>query len=279
MSNTEVENRTNDTGGLPNGNSHGDDDQAVLTFINRIAGIPVVTEALEVFQSTVHSYKPLSIAYGKAEGAASFLYEQSRPLQQKLSGQIHQVDVVANKGLDFIQSKAPSFFEIRTEDILSKARQPADQAYAYGKTYKDAASAKLGPLVEQFYAQLTRSQQTLFSLQEKLNTGLQNVRKDPKAVPDQIKHLTDQLIGEVGKLSQLLAEKRHDLPQQAQQAMGPLVEKLQKAYGDIKEEMTKAETPLTQRASNVLQYSRDQTLPIVHEAIQTIKKVIGNSPN
>jgi len=275
----QVENQPNGTG-APNGTSHSDDEQVIFfpTSVRRVASIPVVADTLEAVQSTIQSNPYLSAVYEKAGGAAFYLYEQTKPLQQKLSGPIHQVDAVANKGLDFVQSKAPFVFEIKTEELISRARQPADQAFAYGKTYKDAASARLGPMVEQFHSQLTRSQQTLSSLQEKLQSGLQNVRKDPKAVPDQIKHLSEQLVGELGKLSQFLAEKRQDLPQQAQQALTPLVEKLQKAYSDIKEELVNADVPLTQRATNVLQYSKDQASPIVHEAVQTVKKVIGNSP-
>jgi uncharacterized protein YllA (UPF0747 family) len=82
---------------------------------------------------------------------------------------------------------------------------------AYGKTYQEAATARLGPMVEQFHSQLTRSQQTLAHLQEKLQAGLQNVRKDPKAVPDQIKHLSEQVIGELERLSGFILEKRKDL--------------------------------------------------------------------
>jgi hypothetical protein len=58
--------------------------------------------------------------------------------------------------------------------------------------------------------------------------------------------------------------------------INPLVEKLQKGYGDIKEEMTKADVPLVQRATNVLHYSKDQASPVVHEAVQAFKKIIGN---
>lgn len=271
---------TSQTESQPNGASHPHNEQVVFfpKSVQRVAAIPVVADTLDAVHSALHSNAYLTAVYDKAEGAAVYLYEQSKPIQQKLAGPIGQVDAVANKGLDFIQSRAPFVFEIKTEDIISRARQPADQAYAYGKTYKEAASARLGPIVEQFHSQLTRSQQTLSSLQDKLHSGLQNVRKDPKAVPDQVKHLAEQLVGELGKLSQLVTDKGKELPHQAQQALTPLSEKLQKAYADIKDEMSKADVPLTQRATNVLQYSRDQASPIVHDAIVTVKKVLGSTP-
>lgn len=246
--------------------------------VQRVAAIPVIADTVEAVHSVIQAHPYLTAVYDKAEEAAAYIYEQSKPIQQKLAGPIGQVDAVANKGLDFVQSRAPFVFEVKTEDIISRARQPADQALAYGKTYKEAATARLGPLVDQFHSQLTRSQQTLASLQDKLQSGLQNVTKDPKAVPDQLKHLSEQLVGELGKLTQLVADKGKDLPQQVQQALSPLNEKLQKAYADIKDEMTKTEIPLTQRATHVLAYSRDQASPIVHEAITTIKKLIGNTP-
>merc|ERR1712029_1107645 len=214
----------------PHGNIHSDDDQALFlpSCVHRVASIPVVADTLEVIQSTVLSNAYLSNIYGIAEGIATYLYQHSKPLQHKISGPIHHVDAVANKGLDFVQSKAPYVFEIKTEDLISRARQPADQALAVGKTYKDAATARIGPIMEQFHSQLTKSQQTLILLQDKLQSGLHNLRKDPKAVPDHIKQLSEQLVSELGRLSHFVGEKSHELPQQAQQLIGPLVEKLQK---------------------------------------------------
>jgi hypothetical protein len=66
-------------------------------------------------------------------------------------------------------------------------------------------------------------------------------------------------------------------PQNAQQVINPVVDKLRKGYVDIKEEMTKADVPLVQRATNVLHYSKDHASPVVHEAVQAFKKIIGSS--
>ncbi|POW19807.1 hypothetical protein PSHT_04241 [Puccinia striiformis] len=249
--------------GAPNGTTNGD--VTLPTFVHRVVNIPVIADTLGAVYSTLQANPYSAAFYGKAEGAVLYMYEQSKPLQVKLAGPIEQVDAVANKGLDFVQSKAPIIFEVRTEDLISRAREPASQVLAYGKTYGEAATAKLGPMVEQFHSQLTRSQRTLGQLQEKLQAGLQNVRNDPKVLPDQLKHVSEQLIGEIERLSNFVIEKRKDLS-----------EKLQKGYGDIKEEMTKADVPLVQRATNVLHYSKDQASPVVHEAIQAFKKIIGN---
>ncbi|MBW0505011.1 hypothetical protein O181_044726 [Austropuccinia psidii MF-1] len=236
-------------------------------FVQRVVSIPLVADTIGALHSTIHSNAYSAAMYEKAEDAILFLFEQTKPLQIKLAGPIEQVDVVANKGLDFVQAKAPLVFEIKTEDLISRARQPADQAYAYGKTCKDAASARLAPIVEQFYAQFIGTHHTLSNLQESLQGGLQNIRTDPKAVPDQIKHLCEQLIGELEGLSGFVLEKRKDLPQHAQNVIEPLFEKLHQGYGDIKGEMAKTELNLTQRATNVLQYSRDHALPLVHELL------------
>ncbi|PLW05619.1 hypothetical protein PCANC_11509 [Puccinia coronata f. sp. avenae] len=261
--------------GAPNGTTNGD--VGLPTFVHRVVNIPVIADTWGAVYSTLQANPYSAAFYGKAEGAVLYIYEQSKPLQVKLAGPIEQVDAVANKGLDFVQSKAPMIFEVRTEDLISRAREPANQVLAYGKTYQEAATARLGPMVEQFHSQLTRSQQTLAHLQEKLQAGLQNVRKDPKAVPDQIKHLSEQVIGELERLSGFILEKRKDLPQNAQQVINPVVDKLRKGYVDIKEEMTKADVPLVQRATNVLHYSKDHASPVVHEAVQAFKKIIGSS--
>jgi len=261
--------------GAPNGTTNGD--VSLPTFVHRVVNIPVIADTLGAVYSTLQANPYSAAVYGKAEGAVLYMYEQSKPLQVKLAGPIEQVDAVANKGLDFVQSKAPIIFEVRTEDIISRAKEPANQVLAYGKTYQEAATARLGPMVEQFHSQLSGSQQTLANLQEKLQAGLQNVCNDPKVVPDQIKHLSEQLIGELERLSSFVLEKRKDLPQNAQQVINPLVEKLQKGYGDIKEEMSKTDVPLVQRATNVLHYSKDQASPVVHEAVQAFKKIIGSS--
>ncbi|KAH9823333.1 hypothetical protein DFH28DRAFT_922224 [Melampsora americana] len=263
-----------------NGNGHhgstdSEDSLSSPTFVKRVVSIPVVADAIEAVQSTMKGNVYSAAVYEKAEGAAIYLYEQSKPLQEKLAGPIGQVDAVANKGLDFVQSKAPYVFEVKTEELISKARQPADQAYAYGKTYRDAASARLAPITEQFQSQLTKSQQTLNGLQEKLHSAVQNIPKDSKSVQDQLKSLSEQVIAEIEKVNNFVVEKRKELPQQAQQAVGPLLERLQQSFNDIKSELTKADTPLAQRASNVLKYSREQASPIVLEAIEIIKKVMG----
>lgn len=277
---TATENHTanaNMNGNGHHGSTESEDSLSSPTFVKRVASIPVVADALEAVQSTMKGNAYSAAVYEKAEGAAIYLYEQSKPLQERLAGPIGQVDAVANKGLDFVQSKAPYVFEAKTEDLISKARQPADQAYAYGKTYTDAASARLAPITEQFQVQLTKSQQTLNGLQEKLHSAVQNIPKDPKAVQDQLKTLSEQVVAEIEKVSNFVGEKRKELPQQAQQAVGPLVEKLQQSFTDIRSELTKADTPLAQRASNVLKYSREQASPIVHEAIEILRKVIGKA--
>lgn len=279
---TATENHTVNANG--NGNGHhgsteSEDSLCSPTFVKRVTSIPVVADALEAVQSTMKGNAYSAAVYEKAEGAAIYLYEQSKPLQEKLAGPIGQVDAVANKGLDFVQAKAPYVFEAKTEDILSKARQPADQAYAYGKTYKDAASARLGPITEQFQIQLTKSQQTLNGLQEKLQSAVSNLPLDSKSVQDQLKSLSEQVIAEIEKVSNFVVEKRKELPQQAQQAVGPLIEKLHQSFNDIKSELTKADLPISQRASNVLKYSSEQASPIVHEAIEVIRKVMGKVEN
>lgn len=250
-------------------------DVTLPTFVHRVVNIPVIADTLAAVYSTLQANTYSAAVYDTAENAALFLYQQSKPLQVKFSGPIEQVDVVANKGLDFVQSKAPIIFEIKTEELISRAREPANQALAYGKTYQEAATAKLGPILEQFYAQLTRSQKTLSSLQEKLQTGLQNMRKDPKGVPDQIKHLSEQLVGELERLSSFVIERPKDLPQNAQHLLNPLIERFQKGYGGLKEEITKPDVPLVQRATNILHYSKNQASPLIHEAVTSFKKLIS----
>lgn len=67
----------------------------------------MVADALGAVHSTIQANAYSAAVYEKAEGAAIYLYEQSKPLQEKLAGPIGQVDAVANKGLDFVQYKAP----------------------------------------------------------------------------------------------------------------------------------------------------------------------------
>lgn len=55
------------------------------------------------------------------------------------------------------------------------------------------------------------------------------------------------------------------------------MEKLQSTYSDIKAELTKPDVPLSTRANNVLQYSRDQASPLVHEALEAIRGIIGKA--
>jgi hypothetical protein len=239
------------------------------SFVSRVAAIPVVADTLSTVHTTLsnNSYsKPL---YGKAEGAAHYLYEQSKPLQAKLAGPIGQVDAVVNKGLDYVQAKAPYVFEAKTDELISRARQPADQAYAFGKTYTDAVTAKLQPFTDA----LVQSQAKLSSLQEKLAAAV----KDPKGVPTQLKALSEQVVAEVEKVSQLVKDKRKELPAQAQHAVAPYLDALQTSFSDIKAELTKPDTPLITRASNVLQYSRDKANPMVREAVERLKAYLGKA--
>lgn len=66
-------------------------------------------------------------------------------------------------------------------------------------------------------------------------------------------------------------------PQQAQSAVSPIVEKLQQSYSDIKAELAKTDVPLSQRANNVLSYSREQATPLVHDFIEAIKNIVGKA--
>lgn len=272
-----------------------------LTFPRVLA---VVADTLNTVHSTLSNNSYSAPIYERAEGVAQYVYEQSKPLQDKFAGPIGQADALANKGLDFVQSKAPYVcessrpdpgslkenrplipwrrrcwvaVEAKTDDIVAKARQPADQAYAYGKTYTDAASARLAPITEQFQTRLSQSQASLHALQEKLQQAVQGLPRDPKGVQDQLKTLTEQVVAEVEKVTSFVGEKRKELPQQAQSVVAPLVEKLQQSYSDIKAELAKSDVPLSQRANNVLSYSREQATPLVHDFIEAIKNIVGKA--
>jgi uncharacterized protein YjbJ (UPF0337 family)/ElaB/YqjD/DUF883 family membrane-anchored ribosome-binding protein len=253
------------------------------TFYERVTAIPVVSDTITTVHSTIQSNSYSAAAYAKGEQVATSLYKTAEPAIQKISPQIQQVDSLANKGLDIIQSRVPGLFEVKTEDIYATARKPADQAYDVAKTYAGAAQARLAPITEQFQTQLQHVQQSLNELQNRLSatlkSGQENAPKDASEatgrIQDTVHNTYNSILKELENLSNYVQTQRKELPQQAQASVQPILDRFSSGYSKIREEVTKADVPVTTKAQNILHYTQETVTPLLGDAIDAIRTFVG----
>lgn len=270
--------------------ANGATDGSQQTFINRVAAIPVVSETIETIDKTLAGNSYTAGVYGKASNLATSAYQTVEPTIQKFGPQLATVDTYANKGLDAVQARVPGLFEVKTEDVYNTARKPADQAYAVGKTYHDAAHARLSPIAEQFQTQLQNVQATIQELQNRLSSRLKGGQDQASKATDDatksaedaagraqssVQGITDSLLKELDGLKSYLQTQRKELPQQAQTSLQPIIDRFSTGYTKIREEISKPNVPVTQKGQNILAYTQETVQPIIGETIDAVRAFLG----
>jgi len=240
--------------------------------ITRVYDIPVVKDSVNYADSLIKSYSLPAAVYRNAEALATTIYKKAgEPIQDRLQPQIDQLDGLANKGLDYVQGKAPFLFDAKTDDLVATARKPADQAYSTARGYQDLVSGRL-------HDTLVHSQQTLGGLQERLSTAAATataaVPKNGKEAQDVAHHLYENL----EKIRDTVLKQSGELPAHVSKAVQPYIEKLQKGVGEVKSELAQKDTPVHVKAQHIIAITKEITTESLHDAIETLKQFVQRNP-
>lgn len=249
-------------------------DSKVPSSITRVYNVPVVKDTVTYADQVLRSYSLSAAFYSRAETAALTLYKRAgEPIQDRLQGQIDQLDGLANKGLDYVQGKAPYIFDAKTDDIVATARRPADQAYSTAKLYQDqaysTAKAYQDAVTGRLHDTIVASQQTLGGLQERLGVAAAKVPKSTAEAQQVALHVLEQL----ETIRSLLLKQTHDLPAHISKAVEPYIAKLQKGASDVKDELSKKDVPVHLKAQHIISITRDITSDALHEALESLRYI------
>ncbi|KAH8922745.1 hypothetical protein BT69DRAFT_1350632 [Atractiella rhizophila] len=227
-----------------------------FTIIQRVSDIPLIHSSIIQTHSLLNSYPLSKKVYDTTCIYSQAAYERSLPVQKRLHGQIKAVDEYLNSGLDYVQRKYPYPFETPTEEVIARARQPADNAVHYTQ------------------ARLNATLETIKPLQERLEALLAGPSNAAHQAGERILGISNALVGEVESVLQYAKEQGSALPSHVQTALSPLLSRLSAGYTDIKTELGKADVPLSTRAGNVLNYTRTQAGPVLQEAVEGLKELV-----
>jgi len=240
----------------------------VPSSVTRVYDIPVVKDTVTYADSLLKSYALTAAALARIEALVISLYKTAgEPIQARLQGPIDQLDGLANKGLDYVQGKAPFLFDAKTDDLVATARKPADQAYSTAKSYQDLVSTRL-------HDTILTSQQTLSSLNEKLASAAAVARDHvPKNTKD-AQDLAREVLEQLEKAKEVIAKQSGDLPAHVSNAVQPYVEKLQKGAGDVKAELAKENVPIHAKATAIIGITREITTESLTDAMEALKHYV-----
>jgi uncharacterized protein (UPF0147 family) len=237
----------------------------VPSSVTRVYDIPVVRDTVTYADSVLKGYALSAAVLQRAEAIALTLYKTAgEPIQTRLQGQIDQLDGLANKGLDYVQGKAPYIFDAKTDELVATARKPADQAYSTAKSYQELVSSQL-------HNTLLASQQTLSSLNEKLATAAAIAKDHVPKNGKEAQELAKELLEQIEKAKDVIAKQSGELPAHVSKAVQPYVEKLQKGAGEVKAELAKKDVSIHQKAQHIISITREITTDSLSDAIEAVK--------
>jgi len=87
------------------------------TIFSRVASIPLVASLLETTNATLSENAYTRSTYDHAKALSSSVYGYSQPVQARLAPLIVRADGYANKGFDLVESRFPSAFKTKPEDV------------------------------------------------------------------------------------------------------------------------------------------------------------------
>lgn len=132
---------------------------------------------------------------------------------------------------------------------------------------------------------LVRSKESIHALNHRLNILVEalrqhakelqeNVQKVPGEASQRVHALSGSVLAEIESLSHFLKEHSPKLPESVQTRLEPLVGFVNDRYETVKEEMAKSDVSTVQKARNILHVTTEQTLPILQEAAEDVKKTL-----
>ncbi|GAA5849953.1 hypothetical protein JCM5353_001671 [Sporobolomyces roseus] len=220
--------------------------------IDRAYHYPVVKDTLDTAHSYVASNSYASSLYDRVAALSASILHRLEFLQSRLP--LDRVDGYANGALDFVEKKFPQV-KLETNELVGKARQPADYAVETAQNYKKGIESRLGSVNESFYHRIAQSQETLHGLQDRLAKTVAKFPHDQASLKKTLSEFSAELDSIVKSVP--------SLPSQAQATAQPYLEGLGEAAQYVKKEVSRTDVPLSQRAQNILNYSQEKLTPVL----------------
>lgn len=99
-----------------------------LTFLTRVASIPLISSSLGAVDQTLSSSPYTRSLYPMAKGLSSTAYKYTEPLQIRLAPLINRADDYANKAVDVVESRYPYPFKAKPEEVQDYVRERRQSA-------------------------------------------------------------------------------------------------------------------------------------------------------
>ena len=115
MSSTETKTATSDQRNLP-----------VLTVLNRVYSIPLVSSSLVVINDTLAANSFTRHPYAHAKGISTTALKAAEPIQVVLAPVIVRVDGIANQAVDVVEAWCPYPFKAQPQDVFSGVKEAID---------------------------------------------------------------------------------------------------------------------------------------------------------
>ncbi|KZT60981.1 hypothetical protein CALCODRAFT_491930 [Calocera cornea HHB12733] len=106
--------------------------------LHRLASVPIVHDSIASIDALLTRYSATNTVKVWAQAWGEQAYKISEPYGARLAPVIVSADGMANQGLDVLQRHFPYPFIAPTDEIITKVRAPADQAYSTATAYVGA---------------------------------------------------------------------------------------------------------------------------------------------
>ncbi|KAL0959756.1 hypothetical protein HGRIS_011446 [Hohenbuehelia grisea] len=103
-----------------------------LTFLNRMASIPLISSSLQTIDDTLASNTYTKASYSTAKDISVSAYKYAEPIQVRLQVTLAplfvRADGYANKAADIVESRYPYPFKASPEEVVTYVRERRDSA-------------------------------------------------------------------------------------------------------------------------------------------------------
>ncbi|KAL4261646.1 Lipid droplet-associated perilipin protein [Pleurotus pulmonarius] len=115
---------------MPNGTESNPSEHPApeITFIHRVASIPLVYSSLQTIHDTLASNAYTRTPFSTAKDISATAYKYTEPFQARFAPLIVRADGYANKAVDIVESRYPYPFQVKPEEVATFVRERRDSA-------------------------------------------------------------------------------------------------------------------------------------------------------